>query len=72
MDNLVLNITSWFLGIATWISLLVIICGGIKYFLARGNKGKEKRAGKIFVYGLIILFISAVLFAVLFPTGHPV
>ena len=47
MSNAVLNIINWFLGLATLVSSSVIIYGGVRYFLARGNKEKEKRAGKM-------------------------
>ena len=69
MDNAILNITNLFLGLVVWISSLVIIYGGIKYFLARGNKEKENKAGKMFIYGLMVLFIAGFLYASLLPTS---
>jgi len=71
MNNAILNITNWFLGLVAWISSLMIIYSGIRYFLARGNKEKENRAGKMFIYGLIVLFIVCFLYAVLLPTAPP-
>jgi Sec-independent protein secretion pathway component TatC len=44
----------------SWIS-------GVRYFLARGNKEKETRAGKIFIYGLAVLFVLGFIFAIFNP-----
>jgi len=65
MDNTVLNIMNWFLWLAGLVSLLMIIYGGVKYFLARGNKEKENVAGKIFIYGLAILLTIGFIFVIL-------
>ena len=71
MGNAVLNMANWFLGLAAWVASLVTICGGVKYFLARGNKEKEKRAAKMFIYGLVGLFVASFIFVVLLPTAPP-
>ena len=71
MGNVVLNIINWFLGLATLISSLVIIYGGVRYFLARGNKEKEKKSIKMFIYGLVILFVLGFIYAMITPTRPP-
>lgn len=67
MGNLVLDIINFFLGLALLVSLLMIFCGGIKYVLAKGNKKKEIKSGKMFVYGLIILLVLAIIYAISSP-----
>ena len=67
MGNAVLNIINLFLGLAGLFFSLLTICGGIKYFLAKGNKEKEARAGQMFIYGLAILLVLGFLFAVSLP-----
>ena len=62
------NITNWFLGLVAWASSLVAICGGVKYIFAKGNKEKENRAGKMFMYGLAILLIIGFIFVILSVT----
>ena len=71
MNNAVLNITNFFLGLVAWISSLMIIYSGVRYFLVRGNKEKESRAGKMFIYGLVVLFIVCFLYAISLPTSVP-
>ena len=71
MGSPVLNIVNWFLGLMAWVSSLMIIYGGVKYIFARGNKEKENRAGKIFIYGLVILLVSGFIFALLIPIVAP-
>jgi|GEM_PF-3458497 len=71
MGNAVLNITNWFLGLAAWVSSLMIIYGGVKYILARGNKKKEIKAGKTFIHGLVILIVLGFLYALSLPTIAP-
>jgi heme O synthase-like polyprenyltransferase len=72
MGNPVLNIINWFLGIAAWVASLMTIYGGVRYFLARGNKEKETRAGKIFIYGLVVLLILGFIFVISLPTTPPI
>ena len=68
MYNAVLNIINWFLGLSGLVFLSMTIYSGVKYILARGNKEKEKRAGKMFIYGLVILFILGFIFVISLPT----
>ena len=65
MNDAVLNITNLFLWLMTVASFLVIFYGGVKYFLAKENKEKKNRAGKIFICGLTVLLITVFLFIIL-------
>lgn len=71
MDNAVSNIINCLLSFAAWISSLMIIYGGVKYILARGNKEKETRAGKMFISGLVVLLILAFLYAISLTAPAP-
>jgi len=68
MGNAVLNIMNWSLGLAAWVASLMTIYGGIKYILARGNKEKEKKSIRMFICGLVILFVLGFIFAISLPT----
>ncbi len=67
MGDPVYNIINWFLGLATLISSLLIIYSGTKYILARGNKEKEPKAGKMFIYSLAIFIVLAFLYPIFNP-----
>ena len=71
MGNSVSNLPIWFLALAPWVFLLVIIYGSVKYVLARGNEGKEPKVGKMFLYGIVVLFVLSFLFVVLIPFDPP-
>ena len=64
MSNAILNITNWFFGSAILVSSSVAIYGGIRYFLARGDKEKEARAGKMFMCGLVVFLIISFIFVI--------
>ena len=71
MNNAVPNIINWFLGLAGLVFSLMTIYGGVKYFLARGNKEKETKAIKFFIYGLVVLLVLGFLFVISLPTPVP-
>ncbi len=71
MGETVLNIINWFLGLASSVSVLMIIYGGVKYILARGNKEKETAAKKTFIYSLVIFIVLGFLYALLIPPSYP-
>ena len=66
-----INVINLFLGLAAWISSLIIIYSGIKYLLVRRDKNKKIKAGKMFIYSLVILIISVFLYAILLPPSVP-
>jgi len=66
MSSAAINITSFVLGIWAFISMIVCVYGGIKYFFARGDKDKEKRAIRHFLFGLLNLIIAYLVYAIIF------
>jgi len=53
------NLIGWILVLL----VLITIYGGARYFLSMGNEKKKAKAVKIFVYGLLALFIAALVYA---------
>jgi len=67
MSDTVCGIIYWFLSLATSASSLLVIYGGTKYILTRGNKEKEAKAGKIFIYNVVALIVLGFLYAIFSP-----
>ncbi|MFA5433497.1 MAG: hypothetical protein WC319_11600 [Candidatus Paceibacterota bacterium] len=55
-----LIILDWIIGIAMILAPLVIIYGGLKYMLARGDKKKISQAKKVILYGILGLILVLV------------
>lgn len=66
MSSAAINITSFILGIWAFISMTICVYGGIKYFFTKGNKEKEKRATRHFLFGLLNLIIAYFVYAIVF------
>ncbi|MCK5466347.1 hypothetical protein KAI56_02505 [Candidatus Parcubacteria bacterium] len=66
MSSVTVNITSFILGLWAFLSMIVCVYGGIKYFFARRNKEKEKRAIKHFLFGLLNLIVVYFIYAIVF------
>jgi len=71
MGNAVLDIIYWFWGWVVVVFLLMVVYSGARYFLAGGNKEKRTRAGKIFVYSLVGLFLLYFLYIFSIPISEP-
>ena len=46
--------------------MTICVYGGIKYFFTKGNKEKEKRATRHFLFGLLNLIIAYFVYAIVF------
>lgn len=60
MGDPIHNVINWFIGLATLTSSLMVIYGGAKYILARGNKEKGSKNDTIAIqqFSNLFLFIS--------------
>ncbi len=61
-EDLVQNITTWLVRIATPIGVIVIVYAGVKFLMAKGDPNKINEAKQVLLYaiiGLAIVFAAA-------------
>ncbi len=68
-QGMLMNVNNWLLGAISSFSVLAIICGGAGYifYSYSNNKEKEQMFKKIFKYGSIILFFTALTYSLTTP-----
>ncbi|MEA2097503.1 MAG: pilin [Patescibacteria group bacterium] len=65
LDEAMMNITNWLLGIISMIAVLVVIWGGINYLTAAGDEEKARKAKKIITYSLIGVAITGLAYGII-------
>lgn len=61
VNDITTGITSWAVGLASGVFIILIIIGGLMYISASGNEEKAMKAKKVIIYtviGLALLLIS--------------
>ncbi len=67
MQCIVNNITSWVLGLAGLVIVLMIVIAGVRYIVSAGNPNQTEGAKKTLVgaiIGLIIIILAKVLISI--------
>ena len=58
LDDIIITIINWILGLIGLVAVVVIIIGGIQYMTSTGDPGKVKKAKDTILYGIIGLIIA--------------
>jgi len=62
--EILMRIISWVLGILSFVAVIIIIYGGVRYMTSAGDSGKVKDAKNTILYGIIGLVIALLAFAI--------
>ncbi len=63
LEQIILNITNWALGIVGFLAVLYLVWGGINYVTASGNEEKVETAKRIIKYALLGLVFAGLSYA---------
>ncbi len=64
LDQMILNLTNWLLGLVAMISVLAIIWGGLNYLSSSGDTQKADLSKRIIYYAFIGICVAGFAYAI--------